>query len=73
MLGNQASKSKRRRDTMPLAARRLITVNSSRLINGNFNISQLNPHLRSQLAFLRIAFSFTLLDAAWKSGVQVDA
>lgn len=45
---NQASKSKRRRDTTPLASPRLITVNSTRLINGNFNVS---PLLHSRCQF----------------------
>lgn len=43
MFRNQASKSKRRRDTTSLTVRRLITVNATRLINANINVYE-RPH-----------------------------
>lgn len=43
MFRNQASKSKRRRDTTSLTVRRLITVNATRLINANINVYE-SPH-----------------------------
>lgn len=59
---NQASKSKRRRDTTPLASPRLITVNSTRLINGNFNVSPLlEMPIRWKSGGLKERFLFRIL------------